>query len=66
MARSRPSFGKFKEVILQYMYLGNLKIQVIFGMKWGWMGDYGLILNQEGDLSLRKVFKYHPGPNNLI
>ena len=40
--------------------------QVILGMKWGQMGDYGLILNQERDLSLRKVFKCLPGLNNLI
>ena len=35
-------------------------------MKWGWMGDYGLILNQDGDLSFRQVFKYLPGLNNYI
>ena len=30
------------------------------------MGDYGLIVNQNGDLSFRKVFKYLLGLNNLI
>ena len=30
------------------------------------MGDYELILNQDGDLSFRKVFRYLPGLNNTI
>ena len=55
MARSRLDFRKLKEVALQYVYLENLKISMKLGMKWGWVRDYRLILNQEGDLSFRKV-----------
>ena len=43
-----------------------LKNDVISGMNGVGMDRYGLILNQNGDLSFRKVFKYLPGLNNTI
>ena len=65
MARSGPKFYKKYFNYTIYLHVFG-EFDVILGTNGGGMDRYGLILNQNGDLSFKKVFKYPPGLKNSI